>query len=166
MRLHWSYDLLSGKTQEVAISDRHQAEGLGWFKLQAGDITVTDAGYPVGSTVQIVLNQHADAITRTTVSHLRLETEGGEKIDLKSRLKRQPYGKARHIIGWVKAPDGERYRVRLVAYRLPKEVALQAQERKRQRLREKRGKNFNQELVWWAGWILLVTTLPRESWSD
>jgi hypothetical protein len=166
VRLHWSYDLLSGKTQEVAISDRHQAEGLGWFKLQPGDITVTDAGYPAGSTVQIVLKQHADAITRTTVSHLRLETEDGERIDLKSRLKRQPYGKARHITGWVKAPDGERYQVRLVAYRLPKEVAVQAQERKRQRLREKRGKNFNQELVWWAGWILLVTTLPLESWSD
>src|SRR5260370_26643802 len=69
-------------------------------------------------------------------------------------------------MGWVKAADGERYQVRFVAYRLPKEVAVQAQERKRQRLREKRGKNFNQELVWWAGWILLVTTLPLESWSD
>ncbi len=156
VRLHWSYDLLSGRTQEVAISDRHQAEGLGWFKLQAGDITVTDAGYPAGSTVQIVLKQHADAVTRTTASHLRLETEHGERIDLKSRLKRQPYGKARHILGWVKAPDAERYQVRLVAYRLPKEVAVQAQERKRQRLREKRGKNFNQELVWWAGWILTL----------
>jgi hypothetical protein len=166
VRLHWSYDLLSGQTQEVAISDRHQAEGLGWFKLQAGDITVTDAGYAVGSTVAIVLKQHADAITRTTASHLRLETEKGERIDLKSRLKRQPYGKARHLMGWVNAPDGERYPVRFVAYRLPKEVAVQAQERKRQRLREKRGKNFNQELVWWAGWILLVTTLPLESWSD
>jgi Transposase DDE domain len=166
VRLHWSYDLLSGRTQQVAISDRHQAEGLGWFKLRAGDITVTDAGYPVGSTVQIVLNQHADAITRTTVSHLRLETQAGERIDLKSRLLRQPYGKARHIMGWVKAPDGERYQVRFVAYRLPKDLAVQAQERKRQRLREKRGKNFNQELVWWAGWILLVTTLPLQSWSN
>jgi hypothetical protein len=166
VRLHWSYDLLSGRTQEVAISDRHQAEGLGWFKLQVGDITVTDAGYPAGSTVQIVLKQHADAVTRTTASHLRLETERGERIDLKSRLKRQPYGKARHILGWVKAPDGERYQVRLVAYRLPKEVAVHAQERKRQRLREKRGKNFNQELVWWAGWILLITTLKLQSWSD
>jgi DDE family transposase len=166
VRLHWSYDLLSGRTQEVAISDRHQAEGLGWFKLQAGDITVTDAGYPAGSTVAIVLKQHADAVTRTTASHLRLETEHGERIDLKSQLKRQPYGKARHILGWVKAPDAERYQVRLVAYRLPKEVAVRAQERKRQRLREKRGKNFNQELVWWAGWILLITTLPLVSWSD
>jgi len=55
VRLHWSYDLLSGKTQEVAISDRHQAEGLSWFKLLPGDITVTDAGYPAGTTVQIVL---------------------------------------------------------------------------------------------------------------
>ena len=87
---------------------------------------MTDAGYPAGSTVQIVLKQHANAVTRTTVSHLRLETEKGERIDLKSRLKRQPYGKARHIMGWVKAPDGERYQVRLVAYRLPKEVAVQA----------------------------------------
>src|SRR2546430_17687350 len=46
----------------------------------------------------------------TTLFRSRLETEKGERIDLKSRLLRQPYGKARHIMGWVKAPDGERYR--------------------------------------------------------
>ena len=66
----------------------------------------------------------------------------------------------------MKAADGERYQVRFVAYRLPKDLAVKAREGKRQRLREKRGRNFNQELVWWAGWILLVTTLKLPSWSD
>jgi len=62
----------------------------------------------------------------------------------------------------VKDDKGKRYRVRLVVHRLPKDVALKAQERKRQRLQAKRGRHFNHELVWWAGWILLVTTLQQE----
>jgi Transposase DDE domain len=166
VRLHWCYDVLAGQSVQIAISDRYHAEGLGWFQLQAGDVVVTDAGYPVGSTVQLAKAQQADCITRVSSSHLRLESQDGQRIDLKKRLCRQRYSSAQQLSGWVCSPSGERLPVRLVAYRLPRELSQQAQRRKEQQLRAKRGRQFNRELVWWAGWVLLVTTLPQDQWSD
>jgi len=52
MRLHCAYDLRAGRLVHVEISDCHGAEGLHHFDLQAGDTVVTDAGYPVGASVQ------------------------------------------------------------------------------------------------------------------
>ena len=46
MRLHCAYDLRAGRLAHVEISDCHGAEGLHHFELQAGDIVVTDSGYP------------------------------------------------------------------------------------------------------------------------
>jgi hypothetical protein len=91
-----------------------------------------------------------------------LETEAGEVIKLKDRLKRQAHGATSRI----EAKDGTRSDVQLVAHRLPKEISEAAQERKRKALRAKHGRHFNQELVWWAGWVLLITTLGEKQWSN
>jgi len=166
LRLHWCSDLLGSQMLQVTVTDRHQAEGLGHFQVGQGDIVVLDAGYPVASTVREAIGQKADVVVRTTASHLHLETEEAETIKLKDRIKRYAFGATHQIKGWVKDDLGKRYHVGLIVHRLPKEVALKAQERKRQRLQAKRGRHFNQELVWWAGWILLVTTLLQEQWPS
>lgn len=166
VRVHWCYDLLAGQSAQLDVSDRHQAEKLSWVSLQAGDVVVTDAGYPVGSTVEAVHTQHAACITRATGNQLRVETEQGDRIDLKQRLCRHRYGSTQHLLGWVRCPSGERRQVRVVAFRLPKDLSQKAQQRKAQQLRAKRGRRFNRELVWWAGWVVLVTTLPVKQWPD
>lgn len=33
-------------------------------------------------------------------------------------------------------------------------------------MKAKRGRHFNQELVWWAGWVLLITTTDEQEWSN
>src|SRR5207244_11382330 len=48
---------------------------------------------------------------------------------------------------------------------LPKEQASKARERKAAKLRKKHGPNYNQELVWWAGWVILVSTTDPAEWS-
>jgi hypothetical protein len=53
----------------------------------------------------------------------------------------------------------------VLCYRLPAEEARKARERKAARLRKKHGPNYNQELVWWASWVLLVTTTDAAQWS-
>jgi IS4 transposase len=165
LRLHSSYSLLEGRMQQVEITDRHQAESLKHFQMRKGDIAVLDAGYAVPTTIEEADAQGLGAVLRATASHLRLETVNGEVIKLKDQLKRQAYGVVRRIKGQVKTANGKSYAVSLIAYRLPKPIALCAMERKRQRLKAKRGRNFNQELVWWAGWVLVVTNLPEELWS-
>lgn len=166
LRLHWAYDFGGGRTEQVEITDHHDAESLTHFQLQKGDIAVLDAGYPVSTTVQEAENQEVDVVLRATASHLRLETEKGKVIQLKEEVCDQPYGETRRLSGLVRGKDGTRRAVSLVAHRLPKEISVAAQERKRHQLQAKRGKHFNQELVWWAGWVLLVTTLDEKQWSN
>jgi hypothetical protein len=166
LRLHWGYDLLSGQTHQVEITDHHQAESLKHFQMQKGDIGVFDAGYPVPTTVEEAQEQGIDVVLRTTASHLRLETEEGKVINLKEQIKHQPHSVTRRIKAKVKTKDGRRHEVQLVAHRLPKEIAQEAQDRKRKQLQAKRGRHFNQELVWWAGWVLLITTLNEQEWSN
>jgi hypothetical protein len=166
LRLHWAYDFQGGRTEQVEITDHHDAESLSHFHLQKGDIAVLDAGYPVPTTVQEAEKQGIDVVLRATASHLRLETDEGKVINLRERLKRQPYGETCRIEAQVKMKNGTRRAVLLIAHRLPKDLSLQAQERKRKQLRAKRGRHFNQELVWWAGWVLLITTLDEQEWSN
>ena len=47
----------------------------------------------------------------------------------------------------------------------PSEQATKARERKAAKLRKKHGPKYNQELVWWAGWVILVTTTDPGQWS-
>ena len=153
--------------QQVEVTDRHQAEGLARFRLRPGDIAVMDAGYPVGTTVEQAKSQQIDVVVRATNSHLRLETEAGKRIDLKKRIRTVPHGCAIHLQGWVNLPESkQREQVRLIVFHLPQEQAQRARDRKRARLRKKHGKKYNEELVWWAGWILVVTTLKEQDWSD
>ena len=72
----------------------------------------------------------------------------------------------KEVVGWVDLPErGQRARVRVLCYRLPKEQASKARERKAAKLRKKHGPKYNQELVWWAGWVILVTTTDPAQWS-
>lgn len=166
VRMHWAYNLLARQTEQVEITDHHNAESLGHFRLRKGDIAVLDAGYPVPTTVEEAYTQGIDIVLRTTESHLRLETEEGQVINLKERIKRQAYGETSRLQAYVKMKDGTRRLVSLIAHRLPKELSLLAQERKRKRLKAKHGRRFNQELVWWAGWVLLITTTDEQEWSN
>ena len=141
VRLHQSYELRAGRMEQVQVTDRHQAESLRLFELRAGDLVVTDAGYPVGSSVEMTQQQQALLLQRTTASHLHLEDEQGQTISLKERVKHLAGNSLKELEGFVRLPSsGERARVRVVCYRLPKEQAKKACERKEARLRKKHGR--------------------------
>ncbi len=117
LRLHWGYDFLGGQTEQVEITDHHDAESLRHFRLRKGDIAVLDAGYPVPTTVEEADKQGIDVVLRATASHLRMETDGGKVINLKERLGQQAYGETCRIEGYVKMKDGTRRSVSLIAHR-------------------------------------------------
>ncbi len=166
VRLHQSYDLRAGRMEQVQVTDRHQAEGLGHFSLRAGDTIVSDAGYPVASSVEATQQSQSVLLQRTTATHLHLEDEQGQTIELKARIKHVPANCLKEVRGWVRLPQsGQRAPVRVVCYHLPQEQAKQARERKAAKLRKKHGPKYNQELVWWAGWVILVTTADCAVWS-
>src|SRR5438067_472076 len=80
VRLHQSYDLRAGRMEQVQVTDRHQAESLTHFGLRAGDLVVTDAGYPVGSSVELTQQRQSLLLQRTAASQLHLEEEQGQSI--------------------------------------------------------------------------------------
>ena len=55
--------------EQVQVRDRHQAESLKLFELRPGDLVVTDAGYQVGSSVEMTQQALADrvGVTRQTI---------------------------------------------------------------------------------------------------
>ena len=166
VRLHQSYDLRAGRMEQVQLTDRHQAESLSHFELRAGDLVVTDAGYAVGSSVEQTQESKSLLLQRTAASQLHLEDEQGHTINLKARIKHVAANCLKEVVGWVDLPaSGERAQVRVLCYRLPTEQAKKARERKAARLRKKHGPTYNQELVWWAGWVILVTTTDPAQWS-
>jgi IS4 transposase len=166
VRLHQSYDLATGKMDQVQLTDRHQAESLSHFTLAEGDLMVTDAGYPVPSSVEVTQRNKSQLLQRTTASHLHLENEQGQTIILKEQVRGQRGDSLKQIQGWVRLPkSGERTQVRLLCYRLPEEQAKKARDRKAAKLRKKHGRKYNHELVWWASWVLLVTTTDEAVWS-
>jgi hypothetical protein len=62
VRLHQCYDLHAGRMEQVEVTDRHQAEALSLFKLQEGDLVMTDAGYQVASGVEQVQESKASLL--------------------------------------------------------------------------------------------------------
>jgi hypothetical protein len=166
VRLHQSYDLTTGKMDQVQLTDRYQAESLSHFALAQGDLMVTDAGYPVPSSVEVTQQSKSQLLQRTTASHVHIENEQGQTIVLKEQVKGQRADSLKQLKGWIRLPkSGERTQVRLLCYRLPEEQAKKARDRKAARLRKKHGRKYNQELVWWASWVLLVTTTDEAIWS-
>ena len=53
----------------------------------------------------------------------------------------------------------------MLCYRLPEEQAKKAHERKEAKLKKKYGSKYNHELVWWASWVILVSTTDAAVWS-
>ena len=84
VRLHQSYELRAGRMEQVQVTDRHQAESLGPFPLAGEEICGRDrCGLSGGgSSVEMTQQQQALLLQRTTASHLHLEDEQGQTIEL------------------------------------------------------------------------------------
>lgn len=167
VKMHTLYNLRTGRLEEVSVCDRHSAEGLHHVALGKGDVIVTDAGYKLGTSIQQGQTQGAWGVHRLSDHQVRLEREDGKKIDVKRLIKHQKYGTVSEYKVWVWEPTHkERFAVRLVVSLLPRQQAMAARARKRERIRRKKGSKANLSCAWWAGAMLLGTTLPQEVWSS
>ena len=162
-RVHSGYDLLTGRLSEVTVTDQHTSESLAHFHLQPTDLVVADNGYGYRCNVAIVVKQQADAVLRITPSTFPLEDRQGHEVDVLRWLRGK--GKSVRSKGCWCRWEGKSYQVRLIARRLPPDVAEAARQRKSQRAKDK-GKQASEETLFLAGWVLLITTLPQQEWSD
>lgn len=165
VRLHLGYDLLAGRMDHVVVSDRHQAESIPVDMVRQNWIYVSDSGYRQGY-VATVLKQGGQVVVRRHGHALHLEEENGRVIDVRARARGLDYEESQSLDGWINLPGkGQRTPVRVVLFHLPKEQARKAREAKIAKTKEK-GKKLNEEILWWAEWVVIVTTLSEQDWPN
>ena len=160
-RAHLAYDLLAGRMVQVAVTDHKAAEKLAHFDLQKGDIVVGDNGYGYRKQLAFARQKGADVVLRVTLATFPLEDDAGKPFDAVSWLLRH-HGTLAEWSGWCRI-NGQRYRVRLIASKLPADKVAAVRKRK-QRKAKKAGRKITSQTLQLAGWLLLITTLDA-SWS-
>jgi hypothetical protein len=161
-RLHLAYDFLAGRMSQVRVTDRRGGERLDRYTWQPGDVIVADRGYGYRRSVAWAVQQQADVVVRIHPATCPLETEGGQPFNV-LRWLRQRGSSAREWVGWCRW-QGQRYRVRLLAGKLDAQATQRAQRRQRRKA-QKAGRTLTAPTLTVAGWLLLLTTLPAETWS-
>ena len=148
------------------MTDTHEAEHLEVFDLQAGDVVVTDRANGSRERIAFVKQQQAEIVVRFSPSTLPVEDEQGKAVEVVRWLKDRhaPAGRLCSRLVWIRQ-QGQRIAVRLLALRLSPEQRDQAQRRKKRKA-SKQQRTLQADTLYVAGWVLLVTTLPKEHWSD
>jgi hypothetical protein len=167
-RLHCSYDLLAGRLAWVQVSDHHQGESLRCIGIHPGDIVVADRGYCKAPQLLWISQMGAIFLVRYAPWHLPLYAPGAQaptgqaRLDVRSWLSRLAEGTYERPA--VLFAQGSRLPVRLIARVLPKEEAAARRRQAQRRAREK-GMRRTLASLFYAGFVLLVTTLAQADWE-
>ena len=160
-RVHLAYDLLAARMSTVRVSNRKGAEKLSHFEMQAGDIVVGDSGYGYRKQLAYARSNQADLVVRVCLTTFPLEQPDGTLFDAAAWVLKQ-HASVAEWQGWCRL-EGKRYRVRLIASRLPSEKVAAVCKRKKRKA-QKAGRRITSQTLQLAAWLLLLTTLERE-WS-
>ena len=167
-RWHCGYDLLIGRLGWVQVTDKHVGESLKLVPVQAGDILVADGAYSRANGLLHVADGEAESLLRYSPAHLPLYAVGAPKADREHQLPMaswlsslvpglyERYGQ----VVW----QGRSLLVRLVVQVLPEEQAENLRRQKQRQARDK-GRALSPEALFFAGFIMLVTTLSAQHWQ-
>ena len=165
-RVHTAFDLLAGRLTQLQVTTKHVAERLEIFEIQAGDLLVSDAINSLRERVAWVKGQRADLLVRFNPKAMPLEEEDGTSIPVLAWLKSRHAPVGRVCSRQVRIThEGQAFPLRLIGLRLTDEQRRRAQ-RKKKREASRRQKSLSPDTLYLAGWLLVVTTLPAEGWSE
>ncbi|HTK08218.1 MAG TPA: transposase [Ktedonobacteraceae bacterium] len=166
-RIHTALDLLAGRLTELEVTDSSVAEDWSRFHLQAGDVVVSDAVNGYQERISWALSEQINVVVRFSPATLPLYDQQGQRVDVLNWLKAQR-ARAGRICSqtlWVQAVDGHQHQVRLVALRLTAQQREASQRRKKKKA-GKDGRKIRKDTLYLAGWLLVITSLPSEDWSE
>jgi hypothetical protein len=131
-----------------------------------GNGRVTDRANGLRTRIAFVLSKMADIIVRISPSKFPMQDEQGASIAVLDWLKGLQAG-AGQICSrpiWITCAQ-QRIKLRLIALRLSQEQQEKA-ERRTKRKSSKNQHKVQSTTLYFSGWVLVVTTLPPEHWSD
>ena len=167
-RLHVGYDLATGQVDQLELTDVHGAENLQRLTYAPGDIVLADRYYARPRDLRPVIDAGADFIVRTGWNSLRLLQPEGEPFDLFAALaaQKEQEGEVQVRIheGTTGAAAAEPPILRLAIRRKDPEQAKAEQKRLRKDAK-KRGKQPDPRSLEAAKYILILTSLPPDTFS-
>ncbi len=165
-RVHTAFDLLAGRLTQVKVTDCHEGEHLEVFDLHPGDLVVTDRANGLRTRIVFVLSKMAEIVVRISPSRFPMENEHGKPIMVLEWLKglQVSAGEIRSRVVWITVAK-KRIKLRLLALRLSEQQQEKA-ERRTKRKASKTQRKLQASTVYFSGWVLVVTTLPQDRWSD
>lgn len=159
-RLHLSFDLGNLCLDGVELTDQYGGESLARFAAQNNEIVVADGAYPFASGMAPVLNAGAGLIVRINWRNVPVLGPEGQRFEIIPWLK--TLSTLSETLIWMNTPQGW-FHFRLLASPLPPDKIEEA--RRRTRLRHQRKqKPLNENTLFAAGFVLLLTNLPAETW--
>ena len=167
-RLHVGYDLATGQVDQIELTDLHGAENLQRLTYRPGDIVLGDRYYARPRDLRPVIDAGADFIVRTGWNSLRLLQPDGEPFDLFAALAAQAEQEGEVQVriheGTTADPPPPPLILRLVIRRKDPGQEVADQQRLLKDAR-KRGKQPDPRSLEAAKYILILTSLPADTFS-
>jgi hypothetical protein len=160
-RMHASLDLGTMCMDGVSVTDAHTGESLVHFPVRDNEIYIADRGYAFRSGLGPLLKQGALLVVRINWQNLPFKTELGQRLNLIHWLKTLVSTSERTVT--LPTSQGD-FRLRLIARPLPPAEAQRARERLVKHARKK-GKKVSPNTYLAAGFVLLITNLPAQTWE-
>lgn len=163
-RVQAVFDLPTERFSAFDLTDETVAEQFDRAAVVPGEIRIGDRYYLQPQRVANVLSAGGDIIIRARWNAVRWLDDDGDKLDLIAVLK-QARGS-----GFIDRPikiardEGAPLSLRLIAIRRPKEARDQAIEKARKKA-QKNGAVIRPQTLIAAEWMILVTSLPKETFS-
>ncbi len=133
-RVHLCYSLTENRMHQIKVTDYHITETLSIFDFSPQDIILANSGFGTVNNYAVTLQKKADVILRISPKRFPLFDAEGNQLDMDSLLKEAEKKKEPILEFFAYCKEGKQWHlVRVVAQRLPKEKAQQAQERKRKK---------------------------------
>lgn len=159
-RVHLVYDLLAARMGQVVVTDQKGAEQLAHFDPLPRDILVGDCGYGYRKNVAFARTTQADTVLRVYLPTFPVEDADGQPFDAVAWLLAH-HGTLAEWSGFCRI-HARRYRVRLIASKLPPDKVAAARKRKAKKAKKAKRK-LTPATIALAGWLVLITTLD-ETW--
>ncbi len=163
LKIHACFDLLAKRFAGFAICEHRKADqGFSTQGLEGigeGDLLVQDLGYFNIEAFRQVKSRKGDVLTRWQPHTTLLDPDSGEEIDLFELLRGSSEIDRETLVG-----RRRRFPMRLIAFRVPEEVA-QKRRRKVRAMAKHRGGTASKRLLALQDWKIYLTTSRSQALS-
>jgi hypothetical protein len=162
-RIHSSFDVPSERFGFFELTDQREGERFDRVPVVKGELRLADRLYLQPDRIAAVLDAGGDVVVRAGWKAASWRNADGSAFDLIAALRKADGLIDRPI--WLERKNGPALGLRLVAIKKPADAEAAAR-RKARRDAQREGYQVSNATLVAAGWVILVTSLARESFAS